>query len=77
MVTTDRAIQHAVRYRRGRCIDSEQYLAELCIPSNEKLPAAPDQPEKPQQVSPTQTQERLDEFGPNLPDAVDDAEMMD
>jgi predicted RNA-binding protein with PIN domain len=75
VVTTDRAIQHAVRYRRARCIDSEDFVS-LMYASTE--PAAPPQehspPEKPQALTSQETDRWLAEFG-DLPEAfADDAD---
>jgi predicted RNA-binding protein with PIN domain len=77
VVTTDRAIQHAVRYRRGRCIDSELFLAQLWQQAESSSAPVPKPPEKPQDLSTTETRGWLADFGPDLPDAVDDAEMME
>lgn len=77
VVTTDRAIQHAVRYRRGRCIDSEAFMAQLWQQAETHTAPASPPPEKPQDLSTTETRGWLAEFGPDLPDAVDDAEMME
>ena len=44
VVTTDRAIQHAVRYRRGRCIDSQQFLTQVFQEEDEHAAPAPATP---------------------------------
>ena len=77
VVTTDRAVQHAVRYRRGKCIDSERFLAELWAEPTPGATPAATPPEKPQRLSANDTQKWLDEFGPDLPEANDDAGMME
>jgi len=77
IVTTDRAIQHTARYRRCKCIDAGPFLIELCSVPQPTEPHAPAPPEKPNEPSRGETQEWLDEFGPDLPEATDDTEMWD
>ena len=72
VVTTDRAIQHEVRYRRARTVDSDAFVAELYPPPPDRHPPAPRPPEKPDQISPHEANEWLDHFGDHLEDLADD-----
>jgi predicted RNA-binding protein with PIN domain len=76
VVTTDRAIQHAVRYRRASCIDSEQFVAQLSAEPATTTAPAPTEPEKPNEVSAEEARKLLEELGPDLPDVVDDLDRM-
>jgi len=78
VVTTDRAIQHAVRYRRARCIDSKVFLLELTGPSGAESPQpAPTQrlPEKPSTLAEPEIQKWLEEFGQTGEPPPDDIEL--
>jgi predicted RNA-binding protein with PIN domain len=72
VITTDRAIQHAVRYRRARAIDSEAFVGELYDrPQPDSRPTAP-APEKPDDISAAEAEEWLDRFSEGLDNLPDD-----
>jgi predicted RNA-binding protein with PIN domain len=71
VITTDRAIQHAVRYRRARAIDSESFVGELYDRLQPDVQPAAPVPEKPDDVSAAETEEWLNRFSENLDDLPD------
>lgn len=78
IVTTDRAIQYAARYRRSRCIDSEVFALELFSPPQaEEASPSPAPSEKPGSLTEAETERWLDDFGDDLDDVVDDTELME
>ena len=77
VVTTDRAIQHAARYRRARCIDSEVFVLELYHRPKVSKDEKPPIPEKPVELSEAETQQWLEEFGPGLDEPRNDTELME
>ena len=75
VVTTDRAIQHAARYHRAGCIDSEAFVRDLFAEPEVESPPPAKIAEKPESVSPEETEEWLREFGEGPDEPVDDAEL--
>ena len=76
VVTTDRAIQHAARYRRARCVDSEAFVAQLYASPDDSPTEAADSPEKPADISAAETRQWLREFGGDLEAPFDDTDEM-
>jgi len=78
VVTTDRALQHAVRYRRARCIDSKVFLLELIdLHKADSPPPAPTQrsSEKPSTLAEPEIRKWLEEFGQTDEPPPDDIEL--
>jgi predicted RNA-binding protein with PIN domain len=66
VVTTDRAIQHAVRYRRARAVDSQSFVEQLYDrPQPDSPPTAP-APEKPDEISAAEAEEWLTRFSEDV-----------
>ena len=64
VVTTDRAIQHAVRYRRARTIDAEDFAAKLYESPKAAPPRTAAEPdEKPEGLTSDEAAEWVDRFG--------------
>ena len=76
VITSDRAIRHAVRYRRARCISSEDFVAQLQHQPDDTTTEPVEPPEKPPELSADETRQWLNEFGPVLEGPFDDAEML-
>jgi len=74
VVTTDRAIQHAARYRRARCIDSEAFIAQLYASPDDTPTETAGSPEKPADISAAETRQWLREFGGDPEAPFDDAD---
>ena len=72
VVTTDRAIQHAVRYRRARTIDAEEFAAKLYEPPQAAPPHTAAEPdEKPDGLTSDEAAEWIDRFGERPEDLPD------
>ena len=71
MVTTDRAIQHAVRYRRADCIDSERFVERLYTPREKDHDTPHPSVEEPG-LTTEETEAWLREFGDDLESLPDD-----
>lgn len=84
VVTTDRAIQHAVKYQRAKCIDAEVFAdalyrpdaARQTDPSNAPADRRDAPEEKPAPPGPNGTDSWIEHFGPGLDELRDDLEDM-